>query len=41
MGDLVCGRKMLWLASVVTAFVLLLNVTLLLQLAGIDVPFLS
>ena len=41
MGDLACSRWTVWFAAAVTAVVLLLNVTLLLQLAGIDLPFLS
>ena len=41
MGELVCGRWTVGLATAATAVVLVLNVTLLLQLAGIDLPFLS
>ena len=41
MGDLVCGRGTVALASAVTAVVLLLNVLLLLQMAGVDLPFLG
>ncbi len=41
MGDLVCGRATVALAGVATGVVLLLNVILLLQLAGVELPFLS
>ncbi len=41
MGELVCGRATIVLAVATTAVVLALNVTLLLQLAGVGLPFLS
>ena len=41
MGDLVCGRATVVFAGLVTAVVIVLNVTLLLQLAGVDLPILS
>ena len=41
MGELACGRWTTVLGTGVTVVVLALNVTLLLQLAGIDIPFMS
>ena len=41
MGDLACGRATIAFAAAVTAVVLALNVTLLLQLAGVELPFLA
>ncbi len=41
MKDLVCGRWTMVLAGSLTAIVLVLNVALLLQLAGVDLPFLA
>ena len=41
MGELACSRSTVTAAAIVTAMVLLLNVVLLLQLAGISVPFMS
>ncbi len=41
MGELACSRTTLMGATAATAIVLLLNVTLLLQVAGVDLPFLS
>ncbi len=38
MGDLVCGRATVLVAAVATGAVLLLNLMLLLQLAGVDLP---
>ena len=40
MGELVCGPVMLVCAGAATAVVLTLNVTLLLQLAGVDLALL-
>ena len=40
MGDLACSRGTVLFAAAVTAIVLALNVTLLLQLAGVGLPFL-
>ena len=41
MGELVCGKLTIGLAAALTAIVVALNVTLLLQLAGVELPFLS
>ena len=41
MGELACSRATVALAGAVTAIVLLLNVLLLLQVAGVDLPFLG